>query len=295
MYIVGAAKCGTTSLHHYLAQHPDIFMSEHKEPHFFANFDPDPSMRHMIRRIADEEQYLSLFDKAQGARIIGEASPSYLWDRMAAKRIHVKRPDAKIVIVLRDPVARAYSHYLMDVREGIQTRPFLEALEHDLTIKDQFWGSSKGHMYVELGMYAEQINAYLQTYDRSQIFIGMFDDLKNDPRAFTARILDFLDVSQEGMDCIDFSEEHNAYAAPRGVLSRLLMSQSWLRSLAQTLFPLSLRRWVKAHFILKQSEKPEMDEAAIELLRKIYTPELEALESALGQNFPSLWGDRRSG
>lgn len=290
-FIVGAAKSGTTSLYHYLSQHPSIFMPSVKEPHFFADIKPDPSLHHMIRRVSTDEDYQTLFSGAGAGQLKGEASPSYLWDVGAARRIHACCPDARIIILLRDPVERAYSHYLMDVREGLQHKGFLEALREDMAIPEKSWGSAPGHLYVELGSYADHVRQYLDCFDHSQIFIGMFSDLKCDPAAFTATVLEFLGVDREGLEQIDFSEEHNAYAAPRGGLSRFIMGQGWLRRLIQRLFPQVLRRWLKRRLLLKQSAKPAMDVEAAALLARIYAPDLQRLERLLGRPLPTLWGE----
>jgi hypothetical protein len=118
LFIVGAAKAGTTSLYHYLAQHPDIYMAPVKEPHFFSRIHPAPELEAFFPHVSDEADYLSLFANAHAETVRGEASTSYLSHPDVADAIWQKRPEAKIVIMLRDPVERAYSNYWYDVREA---------------------------------------------------------------------------------------------------------------------------------------------------------------------------------
>ena len=103
LFVVGAPRAGTTSLYHYLRQHPEIYMSPLKEPHFFSHSNPqsDTVVKH-------QDAYLRLFDAARGEKLRGEASPAYLADPDAPARIKDASPEAKIVAVLREPVSRAF-------------------------------------------------------------------------------------------------------------------------------------------------------------------------------------------
>src|SRR5919108_5774969 len=104
LFIVGAAKAGTTSLYHYLAQHPDVYMAPMKEPHFFSQIRPDPKLEAFFPHVDNEAKYLALFAAAGDEKVRGEASTSYLWHPDVADAIRSKRPDAKIVAMLRDPL-----------------------------------------------------------------------------------------------------------------------------------------------------------------------------------------------
>ena len=156
-FIVGAAKAGTTSLHRYLEQHPQVFMSSVKEPRFFeAGWEKIGKARFLIpARIAGEREYLQLFKEAGESKAIGEASPSYLYDEEAPYLIKEKIPKAKIIISLRDPIDRAYSQYLHFVRAGIETKPFCDALFNEL-----------GDYYVQPGQYSDQVRRYLEVFGR---------------------------------------------------------------------------------------------------------------------------------
>ncbi|MEX0656428.1 MAG: sulfotransferase domain-containing protein, partial [Nitrosopumilaceae archaeon] len=115
-FIVGADKAGTSSLYAYLMNIPGIFMSRYKEPNYFSTMTFGDN--HDLRPIRDKKKYLELFKNVKNEKIVGEASPSYLGDKEAPKLIHKVSPEAKILICLRDPVERVYSHYLMLDRLG---------------------------------------------------------------------------------------------------------------------------------------------------------------------------------
>ena len=124
---VGAPKSGTTSLFAYLKTVPDIFMPEIKEPNYFSIVNvPKDSHSKPIR---DKKKYLELFKKVKDEKIIGEASVSYLSDPKAPKLIHKEVPDAHIIIIIRDPIERAYSHYFNKVRSNIEKKSFHEAID----------------------------------------------------------------------------------------------------------------------------------------------------------------------
>ncbi len=111
-FLVGAAKAGTISIYEYLSQHPEIFFPCIKEPHFFTQARPSRQQRFFVHAISDRAEYARLFERACGFATIGDASPSYLWHPEVPCRIRAQVPDARIAIILRDPVERAYSHYL---------------------------------------------------------------------------------------------------------------------------------------------------------------------------------------
>jgi Sulfotransferase family len=137
-FVVGAAKSGTTSLYHYLDQHPDVYMPRNKEPHYFSRVPPFPGRG--SHPVTSEEEYLDLFKLWNKESVAGEASPSYLWDEKAPYRIKETVPQAKIIAILRHPVERAYSHYLMDVKAASKTSPSCSA-ESRSTNRTQGMGS----------------------------------------------------------------------------------------------------------------------------------------------------------
>ena len=215
-FIVGAAKSGTTALQEMLNEHPNIYMSLIKEPHFFSEdirktdfislnkkikkakieFDAKGNIipRHQLY-INNEEDYLTLFNAAdkEKHKILGEASVSYLYSKDAAKNIYSFNPESKIIIILRNPIDRAFSHFLMDLRLGnTNYTNFMDAVKSDFNNKNKGWGIS--HLYIELGLYHNQIQRYFNVFPKAQIKIYSYEDFKKNNQVIIKDIYKFLDV-----------------------------------------------------------------------------------------------------
>lgn len=236
--IIGAPKCGTTSVYDYLAQHPQVFMSPVKEPRFFDNEgNPDPST---IRRdeavITGIEAYRALFAKAPPAvRAIGEASPTYLRSENAAAGIKRHIPQARLVAILRQPVDRAYSAYVMARRDGREkAASFEEALasERAGTAADEYFYSARA--------YHECLQTYYAHFPREQIKVLRYDDLVADAPGFMRTVFDFLGVDPDAP--IDTSGRRNAGAVQRSqAIAGLLNRPNPIRYAARRLLPRRLR------------------------------------------------------
>ncbi|MGI0016889.1 MAG: sulfotransferase family protein, partial [Nitrososphaera sp.] len=192
-FIVGAQKCGTTSLYSYLKQVPGVYMSAVKEP---SHFSPHYIQRDPGRMITDRNEYLRLFKNAKGFIAVGEASPSYLWDPDAPKLIHEAVPHARIIIMLRDPIERAYSNYLMNTMRysGKRIRPsFYDELKRDYD--SRLDPNSISPLYIDLGMYYEQVKRYFDTFGRDQIKVVIFEEFIQLPEQVVNEVLAFLGLS----------------------------------------------------------------------------------------------------
>ena len=147
-FLVGAARCGTTSLYNYLNNNNEIYLPKIKEPNFFSEVDspkledhdlPIPNVSYHSKIINSREVYDTLYTEAKKSQLKGDTSPSYLWDKNTAKKIFNHNPKAKIIISLRQPLDRAYSHYIMNYYTGVDTsKSFVEALNSK---KNEMWGS----------------------------------------------------------------------------------------------------------------------------------------------------------
>lgn len=199
--VIGAAKSGTTSLYHYLGQHPDIFVSPVKEPGFFAfeghdlNFEGpgDHWMRQTVTTTMDA--YLSNFKDVTVEHAIGECSPVYLYSANAPQRIRLHIPNAGLIAILRDPVERAYSQFLFFVQCGREPlRDFEAALasEEERIAGNWAWGWH----YTQVGFYYEQLRRYYDLFDPAQIKILLHEDLNDDPRTMLKNTFRFLGVDE---------------------------------------------------------------------------------------------------
>jgi hypothetical protein len=286
LFIVGAAKAGTTSLHHYLAAHPEIYMSPVKEPHYHSGVGtrrgapaPRPSF--------DAAGYRALFAAGTGRRWRGESSTSYLWSAQAPGSIAALAPDARIIIVLRDPIERAFSHYLMDLREGFHAiSSFTAALEQELANPPGSWEES--NLYVELGLYAAQVARYLELFGAERVQLVSFAELAAAPAAVLERLFAFLGVDPEALDPAVLATRRNGYARPRGRLAARLMDSAGLRRFARTALPASWRRAARVLALDMAAPKPFLEPQAVALLRPIFAPDLDRLEALLPAPVPGL-------
>jgi hypothetical protein len=194
--VIGAAKAGTTSLYHYLGQHPDIYFSPIKEPGYYC----DEEQLDGIPAIRARRDYERLFARVTGERAIGEASPKYLNALAGVERIHTDLPGVRLVVSLRNPADRAYSSYLGKCQNGLETRGPEEALR-------------PGHYCFDTSFYYPRLRRYLDRFDRRQIKVILFEELVARPQATVADIFQFLDVDPDVV--VDTTEAHNSAVIPR--------------------------------------------------------------------------------
>lgn len=261
LFIIGAAKSGTTSLHYYLSQHPDIFMSTVKEPHFFANAkekdkriyeQPQKGELHHTRIITDLDIYLSIFESDHPVIYRGEASPSYFFDSNAAEKIADFNPDAKIIVLLREPVSRAFSHYNMDRNMNIQDeKDFVKAVEKDQLNTDKMWGGA--HLYIELGLYYEQLKRYSKYFPAKQILILKFEDFIADPLKGLENIFEFLNLDINKIDNLKLEPKNQAQYT-RGTFSSkalIVIRNNRLLNYIKSLVPVKVKKALKSYALSK--------------------------------------------
>lgn len=254
--IVGAQKAGTTSLYHYLNQHPDVFMSPAKEPHFFS-FSGLELPEHMVdpHWTLTLEAYQHLFDGAGGEKAIGESSTSYLDSELAPRRIQRLLPEVKLIAVLRDPADRAHSHYVFNRKMLLDDAPtFSQALAREP--ERLAAGLGPRYLYAHRGLYHAQLSAYFRLFDRRQMRVFLFEDFKEHPSAMLREIFRFLGVDDRFEP--DMAVKYNVSGMPRNkaveaVLKRLSPLRHYLE---RTLPPRFVSRLGKA-FI--RPEKPAED------------------------------------
>ena len=285
-FIVGAAKAGTTSLHAYLSQHPDVFMSALKEPHYFSSFELQPKFDNYIPVIRNAHEYQDLFKGSEGHKAVGEASPSYLCDSEAPSRIKAAVPGAKIIISLRNPVQRAFSHYLMEYHAGRETLPFAEALEADESQAEKGWGAS--FQYVELGLYADQVERYLNEFGQENVLVIVFEELIRDTPDVMQNIARFLDIDPSGYPDSAFDVVHFPFEASRGRLAHALLRCRPIRVAAKQWIPQKFRRSFRNRFLYRKSPKPKLDEDIRWELVERFAPDLRRLEQLLERDLGAL-------
>ncbi len=285
LFIVGAAKAGTTALWGFLNQHPSVFLSPIKEPHFFfKDFNIELCRKEFRERVeknksnkhqefyTNSNDYYALFEEAKKDQILGEASASYLYSKIAAKEISAYNSKAKILIVLRNPIERAFSHYLMNLRMGFSHAPFVEDFEQDQKSKVKAWGAS--HLYKELGMYFEQVSRFYNTFPKNQVLIIRQEELKANTTDQLEKITKFLDLESFKYE---LNIERNEAKLPRN--SKLLTLVKPFRKL----IPRSLTKPVKSLFYTK-SNIPKLEIQDRKKLLPHFIDDIKLLEQLLDIN-----------
>jgi Sulfotransferase family len=249
--IIGAQRAGTTSVYHYLGQHPEIYTSPLKEPRFFAFEGEDPDFRGPFHRdpgasaagrprgtVTELEQYRQLFAGVTEESAVGEASPQYLYSEKAAARIRHHLPEAKLIALLRDPTERAYSHFLMTRREGHEPlTDFTRALEaEEERIRGHWW---IGH-YRRMGYYHLQLARFYDLFPPDQIRVYLYEDLRADAVGTIRDIFRFLEVDQSFVP--DTHLRHNVTGTPKiPALHRLITKPNPLKRVVRPVLPEVLR------------------------------------------------------
>ncbi len=207
--IVGAPKAGTTSLYRYLQQHPQIFMPENKEPRFFCGYSTDVfefgKKYFHAGIVSTKADYLALFQDAPAGAISGEASTDYLSCPQAANRIHAWNPSAKIIIMLRNPVDRAYSEYQHSIAAKFQNNNFWESLCLETDRIEQHYDPIFWH--VRRGLYFEAVKEYIELFGKDRIRIVFFEEFANSTASVVASLFEFLGVPAYP---VSVTERHNA-------------------------------------------------------------------------------------
>ncbi len=186
--VIGAQKAGTTALHAQLQTHPQLFLPELKELHFF---DIDSNFGRFRSNAAAYEAH---FEDAEG-RVRGEITPIYLYWRQAAPRIRRYNPGMKMVAVLRDPIDRAYSHWAMEHARGDEPLGFSEAIraEPERLARAPF-GQHRIHSYAARGDYADQIERFRALFGAGSLLPVKYEDLLQRHETEMARVFGFLGV-----------------------------------------------------------------------------------------------------
>lgn len=278
-FIIGSPKAGTTALYAYLAGHPQVCMSIDKEPNYFSNDQIQAqALYYKKKNPATLDQYLQLFQPKPGNSISGECSVSYLFYPGVAEKIYQFNPKAKIIISLRDPVQRAFSHYLMDYSLQLVHEPFDKIVfegEKNDALKLYY------QQYIRLSHYPEQIKRYLNVFPKDQILIFIHDDLVNRPEEELKRLSAFLEIDYKISN--GKLEQKNVTTAAKSPFIKWLYKQEVVRKGFALLLNEKIRGNLKSIFFSKK-HLPSLSAQAKEYLSALYKPEIPELESITGKS-----------
>ena len=277
LFIVGAARSGTTTLYHILNKHSDIFVSPIKESNFFSQdiipnrfskkyndslgfneksyFENYPLQKHQIAFVREKENYIKLFTDANKKSIIADFSTSHLYSDVAASNIYQFNQKAKIIILLRNPIERAFSHYKMALEMGFVKGCFLEEIDKDFRKLDKYWGVSE--LFIELGMYYKQVKSYKNVFPDNQIKVILFDDFINASQSTIISICNFLEIQKINISTIP---RMNTSLIPRNKKLHYIISTLRGKGLIQSIFPNKLINKMKKYYFNTSSIQISINE-----------------------------------
>lgn len=196
--IAGAQKCGTTALHECLIAHPEIFMPKNKEVHYFDN-------EHLYKNDPGYKRYHSFFDEHEDQKVLGEATPIYIYWHGALERIHQYNKEMKVIIILRNPIERAYSHWNMERSRGNEHLPFIEAIQQEISrCADILPAQHRVYSYVDRGHYIDQLRKLWNIFPKKQTLIINSTSLRHDQRDTLLEVYEFL-----GIESTAYAEQKN--------------------------------------------------------------------------------------
>jgi hypothetical protein len=278
---VGAQKAGTTSLYHILSQHPEIYLSERKEIRYF---DQNRNFKKGI------DWYCRFFKKAnKNHKAIGEITPSYLYYSEVPQRIYeVLGGKIKLIFLFRHPVDRAFSHYTMNKREGFESRKFLEVIEQEPLNEIPTIKNRGRYAYIKRSLYSEQLQRYLQYFDRENMGFLIFERLFKQRKSKALKpIVDLLQLSYFEFD-IDV--ENNPTRIPTNpILKKMYYNSSFVRRWRKYILPSKRVRQSLTRLLTRKPNKPDSVTKKW-LLNQYFLDDIQLLEKLTGHDL-SIWYD----
>lgn len=283
-FLAGVPKAGTTSLHSYLGEHPDIFMSEVKEPHYFS-WEDDGWPQWAVRERRD---YEALFSSARSGQQRGESSTWTLYSEGAPRRIAKAVPHARIIAVLRNPTDRAFSNWAFNYGRGYDLIDTFEAAlnaEPERIARGNAW-----HLhYTAAGLYYAQVERYLELFNREQLLILLFEELSADTQTTVERVYDFLGVDPTFRP--DTNAVHNSTYLPRSRrLHNFLWRSNSLRSALKKVLPFGLSTFLGKQLRTRnRTAPPRLAPKTRHRLNELFQDDVTSLSELLGRDLTEVW------
>jgi hypothetical protein len=292
--VIGAPKCGTTSLHRYLSEHPDIYLPIQKELHFFSRpfikqLTAGPKDRDVLADIPRTfEEYAVHYADVRDETAIGEISPSYLYFADVARAINQRLGEVKIIVILRDPIQKAYSQYLHLVRDNRETLSFYDALLAEGGRHVAGWSAI--WRYAESSLYTERLRTYRDVFGDENVKVLIFEEFIADTRGSLTELLEFLSVRDDVP--LTTTTVHHRSGKPRSkLLSSLLSKRSPLSRVAKAFLPRALTDSMQRRlWSLNTLRKEAIDARSMSYLQEYFRGDVAELESLLGRSLPWFRG-----
>lgn len=280
--VAGFPKCGTSSLYNYLSRHPDVFLPERKESHFFTK----EILNGSLAGPGDEDQikfrdqsideYKKNYSSYSGEKLVGDVSPSYVSYPSCIPEIKEVLGEVKVIIMVRDPISRAYSNYLHLVSMGRESLGFAEALSSEADRQDERYGDFWLYQYNSL--YLEKIQAYKEAFD--QVLVVNFELFFEDIQGSLDSVYDFLGVKSIVPDNIDINYNKGGILK-RNLLVKVMESDNVVKRLLKK--TLKDPKLLKNKLLNKFKQKaPEMNQDVIEKLQILFMDDVIAVRDEFG-------------
>ncbi len=308
-FVIGVAKGGTTSLHRYLGQHPEVYLTPIKETNHYALADIneaylDPVYRRDIQinldryvkngmkqqvhiaHVKEPRHYQALYSQVTSETAIGEISNSYIISPNAVQTIQREHPEARLIVMLRNPVLRAWSHYLMNIREGKTTqKDFITECLVDAESTHTGWGIN--HQYLSLGAYASQMQRVLEVFDQRQVKWMLYEDFAAKTSHSLAELSTFLGINPSFE--FDLSQRSNQAGVPvNATVNKALIQSGVLHGLKSLASP-KQREWAKQLLYRGGKSLPKMTSKELAFLEQHYRDDVRQLSDLLDFNFNAYW------
>ena len=278
-FIVGAPKAGTTSLYHYLNEHLEVEMSSQKEPDYFSDYAlHEQGMYYGKNRIDNINKYHGLFTP-NAVKLRGEASVSYLFYNDVPQKIKDYNQKSKIIIILRNPIDRAFSHYLMDYRLGLVSESFEDIINKKSKHKNAHLFYQQ---YIQVSEYAPQIKRYLNVFKRENILFIDYEDFKNDVAEVVNNVYLFLGVNDDFQP--NLNKKHNTYTMPKNGIIRYIYSFVSFRNFLTSIFSKGLVKSIRNRLFINY-RKPKLSNANREFLNEFFKEDIKELNALLNKDF----------
>ncbi len=289
--LAGSAKCGTTTIFQYLQRQSSVFLPELKEPFYFSFGNEKPTYtdaRFNSKVIWKTEEYVALFKNAKTSQLIGDASTSYLYT--AEKTIQnvkslykEKASDLKIIVILRNPAERAFSHYTHLIRNGVEKLEFSEAItpQNIEQRSKEMWGFD----YTGYGLYGAQMEVFKNFF--KHILVLDYEELAQ-PNLMMEKIYTFLDIKNPVK--VEEKIEANPSGVPKSKFVTALIRSKRFKKIIKQITPskaLPIFQKMKDSLLKKSIVKPKISEQDNQYLREFFRKDIEKLERILNKNFNS--------
>lgn len=281
--VAGFPKCGSTALHYYLNEHPQIFMPKQKELHFFTSHilavqNQGPGDKEIKKtQIKTLKDYKKCYSNVDGEIAIGDASPSYVNYPSEHETIKRDLNDPKVIVLVRDPIKRAYSNYLHLVRTHRETFGFYEALQKESERKklnySDFW------YYAFNSLYAEKIKRIKTTF--SDVMVITQEELSADTASTMTKVFDFLNVDSKFIPA-NIDKRYNPGGTYKSnTVTKLIFKENSVKTAIKKVFPVPVwMKHIKQNVIEKyKTETPDIDANAENLLLEVFRKDVHNLKT----------------